>query len=195
LIVGEHAVVGQLREVMVVQVEGDMLGAFAVDAFVVAFADSDRSREGARWTGDLSSARTSKTTRRRSSKPAASPANTSASSHRIRRCWIVTPRTMALERRFGDLPASVLAYDRRLTTVQNGEYKLIRGADGSEALYRIADDPMETTDLAAERRGAVRLLGDVLDDWRDSVESAPASGSVSMTQDTEERLADLGYLQ
>ncbi len=105
------------------------------------------------------------------------------------------PSMDALERRFGALPATVREYDRRLTAVQTAEYKFVRGSDGSEELYRIADDPAETENLAEERRAVVRLLGDVLDDWRDSFEAAPASGSVSMTEDTEERLADLGYLQ
>lgn len=105
------------------------------------------------------------------------------------------PSMAALERRFGDLPPSVRRFDRRLTAVQTTEYKLIRGSDGTEELYRIADDPAETTDRAADERSAVRLLGDVLDDWRESFRPAPTTGPVSMTEATEERLADLGYLQ
>jgi len=105
------------------------------------------------------------------------------------------PSMAALERRFGDLPDSVRQFDRRLTAVQTSEYKLVRGSDGTEELYRLSEDPRETTDRAASDRSAVRLLGDVLDDWRDSFQPAPTAGSVSMTAATEERLADLGYLQ
>jgi arylsulfatase A-like enzyme len=105
------------------------------------------------------------------------------------------PSMDALERRFGDLPESVRRFDRRLTAVQTTECKLIRGSDGLEEYFRLSEDPAERTDLSGDERATVRLFGDVLDDWRDSLEPAPTSGSVSMTAATEERLADLGYLQ
>ncbi|WP_101297714.1 sulfatase [Halegenticoccus soli] len=108
------------------------------------------------------------------------------------------PPIEALEERFGDLPPELYRYDRSVRTARTDEYKLITRSDGTEELYRVADDPAETRDLAAARperaaelRDAVRSrLGPLAD-----VENADADGdAVSMSAETETRLQDLGYL-
>ncbi|MEM4781616.1 MAG: hypothetical protein QXG03_08675 [Halalkalicoccus sp.] len=69
--------------------------------------------------------------------------------------------------------------------------QLAHGSDGSRELYHVAEDPGERRDLADERPD----LDTRLDEWLDSFEHADASGSVSMTRSTKDRLEDLGYLQ
>jgi arylsulfatase A-like enzyme len=105
------------------------------------------------------------------------------------------PSMEALEKRVGTLSPRVREFDRSLRSIRGPEYKLIRGSDGLRELYRIESDPDEETDLAAERPGITDELDDRLDKWLDSFERSEASGSVSMSQSTQDRLEDLGYLQ
>ncbi|MGN8213126.1 sulfatase [Halococcus salifodinae] len=105
------------------------------------------------------------------------------------------PSMDALEQRVGNLPAEVRRYDRSLRAIRTDDWKLIRGSDGSHELYHLADEPVEQTDLAAENADRVAALDDCLDDWLASFDHAEATGDVSMTDATEARLEDLGYLQ
>jgi arylsulfatase A-like enzyme len=105
------------------------------------------------------------------------------------------PSMEALEKRVGTLPDSVRRYDRSLRAIRDDEWKLIRGSDGSTELYHVADDPEERTDLAAEHPEQVDRLTSALDDWLDSFDHADVSDTVDMSNDTKQRLEDLGYLQ
>lgn len=105
------------------------------------------------------------------------------------------PSMDALEKRVGELPKEVYKYDRSLRAIRSTDYKLIRRSDGSRELYHIVEDPEEKNDLADEKPKTVDELESRLDDWLHSFEHADASGSVSMSQSTKDRLEDLGYIQ
>jgi hypothetical protein len=101
----------------------------------------------------------------------------------------------ALEKRVGNLSDDVRKFDRSLRAIRTKEHKLIRGSDGHEEFYRIDSDPGETTDLAEEAPEPMEELKNELDSWLTSFEHAEADSSVSMDEDTKDRLEDLGYLQ
>ncbi|WP_049898156.1 sulfatase [Halococcus agarilyticus] len=105
------------------------------------------------------------------------------------------PSMDALERRVGSLSPEVRRFDRSLRAIRADGWKLIRGSDGSRELYRLEDDPDERNDRAADDPERATALGDAIDEWLASFEHAAASGAVSMSDDTEARLEDLGYLQ
>lgn len=105
------------------------------------------------------------------------------------------PSMEALEKRVGDLPADVYEYDRSLRAIRSSDHKLIRGSDGTREFYDVVDDPGEQHNIADENPEIADELEAKLDDWLDSFEHADTSESVSMTQSTQDRLEDLGYLQ
>jgi arylsulfatase A-like enzyme len=105
------------------------------------------------------------------------------------------PSMDALGARVGSLPESVRQYDRSLRAIRVGDWKLIRGSDGSRECYRLADDPDEGIDLADDEPDRVAALEAELDEWLASFEHADPSGETSMTDATKARLEDLGYLQ
>ncbi len=104
------------------------------------------------------------------------------------------PSIESLVDRFGDVPAELWTYDRSLRTIRTAETKYIRGSDGSEELYDVAVDPLETTDLRSRRRSEARALGDRLDEWVGSFDHTDVTGAVEMSDSTRGRLEDLGYL-
>ncbi|SEP69038.1 sulfatase [Natrinema salaciae] len=105
------------------------------------------------------------------------------------------PSMDALEKRVGELPEEVRKYDRSLRSIRSTEWKYIRGSDGSEELYHVAEDPGETENLVdAEPEKAAELESE-LDAWLRSFDHADTGGDVSMRDETKARLEDLGYLQ
>ena len=113
--------------------------------------------------------------------------------HAIAEYMAPQPSMDALREQVGPLPDG-FPFDRSLRAVRTADDKLIRGSDGSRERYAVDADPEESTDLAAETPDRVDELETVLDDWLDSFEHSEASGSVSMTDATQDRLEDLGYL-
>ncbi|SEV81747.1 sulfatase [Natrinema salifodinae] len=105
------------------------------------------------------------------------------------------PSMDALEKRVGDLPEEVYKYDRSLRAIRSTEWKYIRGSDGSEELYHVAEDPGETENLIDTEPEKASELEEELDTWLQSFEHADADGDVSMREETKDRLEDLGYLQ
>ncbi|WP_049904560.1 sulfatase [Natrialba asiatica] len=105
------------------------------------------------------------------------------------------PSMDALEQRVGDLPDELDQYDRALRTIRTDEWKLIRGSDGSLELYDVGSDPEESANVADQHPDVVADLQAELDEWVNSFEHAEHDGSVSMRDETKERLEDLGYLQ
>ena len=75
----------------------------------------------------------------------------------------------------------------------DGRFKLIRNlATGSWALYDLAADPEETTDVLAAHRRAFHRLKGAMDDW---LAAAEDGGDVEATREAQRRLRALGYLQ
>jgi len=105
------------------------------------------------------------------------------------------PSMEALEKRVGDLSASVCEYDRSLRAIRSHDWKLIRGSDGSRELYNIAEDSDELENLALERPEKVSELENELDAWLDSFEHASTTEDADMSDSTKDRLENLGYLQ
>jgi arylsulfatase A-like enzyme len=105
------------------------------------------------------------------------------------------PSMEALEKRVGEISPEVKRYDRSLRAIRSAEYKLIRGSDGAHELYHVASDPGERKEVSEERPEEVAELETRLDEWLASFDHAEAAGSVEMTQSTQDRLEDLGYLQ
>jgi arylsulfatase A-like enzyme len=104
------------------------------------------------------------------------------------------PSMERLEERFDGVPASVRRYDRSLRAVRTREYKLVRGSDGTEALYDVVEDPRERTDRSATHPERVAALGERLESWQGSFEHAEAGGEVEVDVETEQRLESLGYM-
>ena len=105
------------------------------------------------------------------------------------------PSMDALEKRVGDLSEDVYEYNRSLRAIRSTEWKYIRGSDGSEELYNVAENPEETENLVNENPEKAAELKSALDDWLQSFDHADADGDVSMRDETKERLEELGYLQ
>jgi len=81
--------------------------------------------------------------------------------------------------------------------VRDRRFKLVRSADGTEALYDTANDPMEQTDLTSLRVETVKRLRDQLDVMLESWErwDRPAEPTTPEEQaEIEQRLAELGYI-
>jgi arylsulfatase A-like enzyme len=72
-------------------------------------------------------------------------------------------------------------------------YKLIHNLrDDTWALYDLATDPGETTDVLADHRRAFHHLRDAMQAWMDRVEGG---GDAAATEEAVQRLKALGYLQ
>ncbi|EMA39640.1 sulfatase [Halococcus morrhuae DSM 1307] len=105
------------------------------------------------------------------------------------------PSMDALRERVGILTDDLERFDRSLRAIRTDDEKLIRGSDGTRKFYELRHDPEEATNLTTERSERVDTLETTLDEWLDTFEHADTSGEVSMTDATEARLEDLGYLQ
>ena len=105
------------------------------------------------------------------------------------------PTMEALERNVGDLPEHVYELDRSLRAIRTEEYKLVRGSDGSTALYDLQADARETRDVADDHPARVEALINRLDRWLDAFEHADVDESVAIEGDRRDRLEQLGYLQ
>jgi len=104
------------------------------------------------------------------------------------------PSVDSLEARFGELPDRVNAFDRSLWSVRTEDVTYIRGSDGSQWLYPAADGD-EHHNWVDQRPALAAQLDTRLDDWLGTVERDHATETpVDMSESTEQRLADLGYL-
>ncbi|WP_435348867.1 sulfatase [Haloarchaeobius sp. HRN-SO-5] len=105
------------------------------------------------------------------------------------------PSMEALAERVDDVPDEVRRYDRGLRSIRTREWKYIQATDGTDELYDVRVDPLETDDV-------VSANDDVRDDLAARLESD--LGEFEQSSDdhggeidgaTERRLEDLGYLQ
>lgn len=122
-------------------------------------------------------------------------AETAPREHAIAEYMAPQPSMDALRERVGTFTDDIERFDRSLRAIRTDSEKLIRGSDGTREFYELGDDPKEATDIAPERPERISVLETELDEWLDTFEHADASGEVSMTDETEARLEDLGYLQ
>jgi arylsulfatase A-like enzyme len=100
-----------------------------------------------------------------------------------------------LERFRKQSPECARRLDRRLTSVQRANLKLVWSSDGSRWLYDLESDPGETRNLAAERPDVVAELERAVDDRRALARKGPVSGAApELDAEALEQLRDLGYL-
>jgi arylsulfatase A-like enzyme len=88
------------------------------------------------------------------------------------------------------------ALARDLVAVRDDRMKLVRGSDGSAALFDLREDPAEERSLAASRPDAARLGGQLdarLAEWA-SWEGETGTVTPEEREEIERRLEDLGYL-
>jgi len=104
------------------------------------------------------------------------------------------PSVEVLEAKFDHVPAQLYEYQRGLRAVRTDGYKYVRASDGTEWLYDLRGDPGERHDISAATPRRTAELAAALDEWLGSFDEAEADGSVDVSDATEDRLADLGYL-
>lgn len=104
------------------------------------------------------------------------------------------PPIEVLEEKFDDIPRQLYQYQRTLRAVRTDAYKYVRASDGSEWLYDLRGDPGERHDISAANPRRAAEFAATLDEWLGSFDAADADGSVDVSDATEDRLADLGYL-
>ena len=92
-------------------------------------------------------------------------------------------------------------FTRRLRAIQRENMKLIRPVPGKPELYDLADDPMETRNLADQKPDVTRELAGTLDAWSQSFEhyvAAPAPRDLparAPSADEIKAMRGLGYIQ
>ncbi|MBX0285174.1 sulfatase-like hydrolase/transferase [Halomicroarcula sp. F28] len=104
------------------------------------------------------------------------------------------PAIEVLEEKFDHVPQQLYDYQRTLRAVRTDAYKFVRAADGTEWLYDVRGDPGERNDISAANPRRTAELAATLDEWLGSFDEADTDGSVDVSDATEDRLADLGYL-
>lgn len=93
-----------------------------------------------------------------------------------------------------DCTRDLSVYDRRLRAIRRGDWKFIRGSDGTEWLFDLSEDPDEMRNLSGKRPERQNDLVAALDDWTATLPSV-TNEAVEMDTVTKARLEDLGYLQ
>lgn len=104
------------------------------------------------------------------------------------------PSMDSLTTKVGDVPDQVHQLDRRLRAIRVDGHKLIRSSDGEIELYDVENDPEEQTDLSDEYQDVVNELESELDDWLESFDQHTSSADPAVSNKTESRLEDLGYI-
>ncbi|MBD3287324.1 sulfatase-like hydrolase/transferase [candidate division KSB1 bacterium] len=83
----------------------------------------------------------------------------------------------------------------RKVAIRTKEFKLIKSMRGNSELYKISEDPHESTNLIDEREDVVSELNQKLDEWKKSFDPAEISGDEPEFDDEMvKRLKSLGYL-
>jgi len=104
------------------------------------------------------------------------------------------PPIDVLVSKFDTVPPEIYDYQRTLRAVRTDTHKYVRGSDGGEWLYDLTADPEETADVSGAMPRRTAELAAALDQWLGSFDAAETDGSVDISDATEDRLADLGYL-
>jgi arylsulfatase A-like enzyme len=128
-------------------------------------------------------------------KPLPSPAAPSTREFTVSEYLAPQPSMSALQRRVGELPPEVYQYDTSLRAIRTHEWKLVRQEDGSTELYDLSEDAMEIENVVDEYGDIAETLEEQLDQWLDSFEHATPGTGAEMSEETKNRLEELGYLQ
>lgn len=103
------------------------------------------------------------------------------------------PPIETLEGRY-ECTRDVSEFDRRLRAVRRGDWKFIRGSDGTEWLFDLETDDNEARNLVSDHPDRRDDLAATLDKWTATLPAVTGS-EVEMDPATKARLEDLGYLQ
>lgn len=103
------------------------------------------------------------------------------------------PSREAIEKRVGDPHGVMDEYDRSLRCIRTDRFKFVRGSDGTKEFYDLKDNDEDNPDTA-ENEDIAQTLEERLDDWLASFTHATKDGTVSIDDQTRDKLEDLGYL-
>lgn len=113
--------------------------------------------------------------------------------HRLSEYLAPQPQIETLKQQY-ECRQDIDQYDRRLRSLTHDGWKFIRGSDGSEFLFDLSQESAEETSLVDDNPETAQRLRTRLDDIVAELPSVEDT-DVSISQSTEERLEDLGYLQ
>lgn len=90
-------------------------------------------------------------------------------------------------------------FDRTWSALDNGEWKVIEGSDGTVELFRVDADPLETDDRVGAMPELAASLRAQLAAWRAAVPEfspeAGEAGNVPMSEELRQGLEALGYVE
>jgi len=93
--------------------------------------------------------------------------------------------------------ARIEAFNRRIKSIEQGDYKFIWYSDGASELYQVKDDPYEENNLIDREPNIAAELNARLQEWLRSFEHREPAGEgkePAMDEETRENLRALGYL-
>ena len=122
------------------------------------------------------------------------PDHTSTREYVVSEYMAPQPPVETLAERYGPLPGFVNNFDRGLRTMRTMDEKLIIGTDGHIEFYDIRADPAEANECSAKAEERVRQLQDVLENWLAGFDEPQKQGAVNISDETQDRLAQLGYM-
>jgi len=93
-------------------------------------------------------------------------------------------------------PGRIMAYNRRIRSIERGDYKYIWYSDGTAKLYNLREDPLEEQNIIEAFPGIASEMKTRLQEWLNSFphrEKSPAERK-EIDQTTRQSLKALGYL-
>ena len=93
-------------------------------------------------------------------------------------------------------PGRILAFDRRIKSIEQAGYKFIWYSDGTSELYHISEDPSEESNIISEYPDIASDLDKKLQEWLISFQHREKKQMENARIDraTRENLKALGYL-
>lgn len=103
------------------------------------------------------------------------------------------PSMKSLRDRVGELPNSVLQYDRALHAVRSKHWKVIEGSDGTENVYELPDETESVTKDGTNELQIDQIIKGLRETVGNPKKATPSTDSdISITKKAQ--LEDLGYL-
>lgn len=97
----------------------------------------------------------------------------------------------AFRKRIGTLTDDVERFDRSPRAIRTDDEELLWRLDVTQEFYELRNDPEEATNFATDHPERI----DALETTLDTIKHVDTSGEVLMTDATEARLRNPGYLQ